>query len=353
MTPLFSRLKNTDMKDLWTYLKETEKPIVLYGTGNGADKIYARLSKDGIKISGVFASYGFKKGKEFFGFTVTSYEDLKSKLGDMIVLCCFGSHLENVINDILEIGKTSELYLPDVPVYGQEVFDIAFAKKHKDELTEVYDMLSDSQSKKVFENVIYYKLTGRAEYLTSCETHYDETAGILNPQNESFLDLGAYNGDTVLQFIFYDKNYKSITALEPDGRNFEKLKKNTENLRDIALINGAVDSFDGVIEMSKNKGRGNSSTEKTVLTNAYTVDAVAKENLPTFIKMDVEGNELSAIKGAINTIKHKPKMQIAAYHRSEDLFSIPLEILKINPEYKIYMRKQRALPAWDINYIFI
>ena len=35
------------MTDLWDYLKETDKPIALYGTGNGADKIIAKLEEDG------------------------------------------------------------------------------------------------------------------------------------------------------------------------------------------------------------------------------------------------------------------------------------------------------------------
>ena len=69
--------------------------------------------------------------------------------------------------------------------------------------------------------------------------------------------------------------------------------------------------------------------------------------------MDVEGSESAAIFGGKNTIKNKPKMQIACYHRSEDLFKIPIQVLKIRSDYKIYMRRQRALPAWDINYIFV
>lgn len=341
------------MTYLWDYLKETNKPIVLYGTGNGADKIYAELIKNGIKIRGVFASSGFKKGKEFDGFIVTSYEELKEKLGEMIVLCCFGSHLENVIEDILKIGKENELFLPDVPVYGNEVFTLDFAKEHKEELEKVYNLLADEQSKKVFKNTVYYKLTGKAEYLISSETQYGETMEIINPKGENYLDLGAFNGDTVLEFIKYDKNYKKITAVEPDARNFRKLRANTENLRDITLFSAAADEKNGKISMSKNKGRGNSSSGKTVIVDTVAMDSIFKDEMPTFIKMDVEGNELSAIKGSINLIKQKPKMQIACYHKSEDLFKIPLEILKINSDYKIYMRKQRALPAWDINYIFV
>jgi hypothetical protein len=70
--------------------------------------------------------------------------------------------------------------------------------------------------------------------------------------------------------------------------------------------------------------------------------------------MDIEGAELAAVTGATETlIKHKPKLQLAAYHRSEDLIVLPLSVLKINPEYKLYMRHFPALPAWDTNYYFV
>jgi hypothetical protein len=70
--------------------------------------------------------------------------------------------------------------------------------------------------------------------------------------------------------------------------------------------------------------------------------------------MDVEGEEIAAIKGAANTIKKsKPKMLISAYHRTEDLISIPETVLGINPEYKMYIRHFPYLPAWDTNFYFI
>ena len=79
------------MKDLWTYLKTATKPIVLYGMGNGADKIISVLNRYDIKISGVFASDGFVRKKVFHGFNVTDYKTAKDTFGDMIVLVCFGS----------------------------------------------------------------------------------------------------------------------------------------------------------------------------------------------------------------------------------------------------------------------
>lgn len=341
------------MVDIWTYLKEANKPIVLYGTGNGADKIYARLLRDNIKISGVFASDGFKKGKEFEGFTVTSYEELKGQYPDMIILVCFGSHLDSVIDNIKRLESENELYLPDVPVAGGEIFDIDFARAHKNELETVYNMLADDLSKKVFENTVYFKLTGKAEFLYAIETPRNEVFSILDLKAESFLDLGAFNGDTVEEFINYCPDYKNIVALEPDARNFRKLLQNTENIKNITLINKAVSDKSCIITISKNKGRGNSQSGKTVETESISIDEIAKENQISFIKMDVEGAEYDAVLGGVNTVSNTPKMHIAAYHKSEDLYSLPLKITEINSNYKIYMRKHKALPAWDINFIFV
>ena len=88
------------LSDLWNYLKNADKPIVLYGIGNGADKILDRLETDNVKISGIFSSSGFKKGKIFRGFPVLSYEELYSRFSDMIILVAFGTSRNEVIENI-------------------------------------------------------------------------------------------------------------------------------------------------------------------------------------------------------------------------------------------------------------
>ena len=70
----------------------------------------------------------------------------------------------------------------------------------------------------------------------------------------------------------------------------------------------------------------------------------------TLIKMDVEGAELQALRGAKQTLqKYKPKLLVACYHREEDLFRLPLLIKDLNPEYQLYFRKHPYIPAWEIN----
>ena len=71
---------NMGMKDLWTHLKETKKPIVLYGMGNGSDKIISVLNRYDIQISGVFESDGFVREKIFHGFKVTDYKTAKQTI---------------------------------------------------------------------------------------------------------------------------------------------------------------------------------------------------------------------------------------------------------------------------------
>ena len=342
------------MTDLWSYLKTATKPIVLYGIGNGADKVVKRLNDDEVKISGVFSSSGFKKNKSYNGHIIKDYETIKNELGDIIILVCFGSHLPEVMENVKNLAKENELYIADVPVAGEVIFDIDFARKHKSKLEAAYKMLADEQSEKVFENTVKFKLTGKPEYLFEIETPKSEAFDILELNgNENFLDLGAYTGDTVTEFVEIVNNYSSIVAVEPDKRNFRKLLQNTENYSDITCINAAISSKKGVQLMAANHGRGNSTSQNMVEVETLSIDDICEDFSPTFIKFDIEGNELKAIKGGKRVITSlKPKIYVACYHTPFDLFEIPLKILEYLPEYKLYMRHHPCFPAWDNNYIF-
>ena len=94
---------------MWNKLKSTEKPIVLYGMGNGADRVLDELALRGINAAGVFASDGFVRGHSFRGFPVTNYAAAKERFGDMVVLVCFGSSLPDVMQRIREIDAEQEL----------------------------------------------------------------------------------------------------------------------------------------------------------------------------------------------------------------------------------------------------
>lgn len=344
------------MTDLWQYLKTVKKPVVLYGMGNGADKILCVLEALKIPVSGIFASDGFIKNKTFHGMQIQSFSALEEKFGDMVVLLCFGSSRPEVIENIKHIMKRQEIYAPEVPVYGGGLFTSDYAKTHADELSYVYNRLADAQSKKVFRNIIEFKLTGRIPLLFECETPNNKIYGdfFKLTDNESYLDLGAYNGDTVEEFIKNTNGYREITAVEPDIKTFKKLKARTEKYKNIDLINACIGETNGYTLFNMKGGRGSYEGTDGTETPEISVDKITENKNISLIKADVEGNELKMIKGAAETIKRlKPKMRIACYHRTEDMFALPAAVDKIRNDYKIYMRHNPCVPAWDTEFFFV
>lgn len=339
--------------ELWQYLKTTEKPIVLYGMGNGADKIIKVLEEKGIEYKGVFASDGFVRDKLFHGHKISSYQSLKKKFGDMIVLLCFGSNLPDVIENILKIANEQELYAPEVPVIGGGLFDNAFLHKNGEILRFVYDRLADDISRHTFECILKYKLSGKINYLLDCQVDENEPySSFLYLKNELFLDLGAYNGDTALAFAEKHPDYVGITAVEPDKKTFKKLIINTGNLRNITHINACISDKCETVNFKMLGGRNSALGDGKDEIEAITVDSLNFN--PTYIKMDVEGEEVAAIRGAAQTIlKCKPKMLISAYHRTDDFIAIPKAVFDIRNDYKIYIRHFKYLPAWDTNFYFV
>ncbi len=343
-------------RELWKYLKAAKKPILLYGMGNGADKIINVLDSYGIKFQGVFASDGFVRNKLFHGRKIMSYTEARDIYSEMIVLLCFGSAREDVRENVLKIASEQELYAPEVPVVAGGLFCEEYYNSNKERFNWVYEQLCDEQSRKTYKNLIKYKLSGKIEYLLECEVEDDEpyNSFLKLGNNESFLDLGAYTGDTVTDFIKRVDGYKKIFAAEPDYKNFKKLTANTENFENVFCFNVGISDFCGLAPFSMNGGRNSKKEKGTKEIEFKTVDELVSQNEITYIKMDVEGEEENTLKGAKNTIlRNKPKMLVSAYHKTDDLILLPETVFNIRGDYKLYIRHFKSLPAWDTNFYFI
>ena len=345
--------------DLWQYLSETDKTVVMYGMGNGADKILNICHKYGIEVSDFFASDGFVRGHSFHGKTVLSYSAIKEKYGadNIIVLLSFASSLPDVLALFDKVDSECEMYAPDVPVCGDTLFDMEFFNAHRDELERVWDMLADSVSKDIFEKVVCYKLSGRISYLREAVTERDETFSLLGKISVA-ADLGAYNGDTARELIARYPDIKEIYALEPDRRNFKKLSEYAEGISSpvIHAQNAAAWSETATLTFADSGSRnsGAFAKGKQVEVSATSLDSVLSGKPVDYIKYDVEGAECQAIIGSAETIlNHKPRLLVSLYHRSEDIFALPLQIHGLCPDYKLYLRREPYVPAWDLNLICV
>lgn len=342
-------------EDIWQTLASASKPIVLYGTGDGADKILAVFDRCGIKADGVFASDGFVRSRSFHGMKVTSYAEAESQFGDFIAVIAFASSLDSVLYNMYAIAAAHETYAPDVPVTGGVLFDSSFYAGHKAELDEVRQVLCDDESVFIFDSVVNYKLSGDISYLRAAVSDKEAVwRNLLHPaEYNSYCDLGAYNGDTVRELLKRNPSVRDIYALEPDIRSFGKLTAFCEeNGIGAHLYNAGAWSSSGKTAFAAHGSRssGMNANGRTVETALVTLDSVLDGRTADYIKYDVEGAEYEALSGSAETIKnYKPDMCVSLYHRSEDLLRLPLLISGLNPDYKFFLRRFKYIPAWDLN----
>lgn len=347
---MFENLLN--IQSSWEFFKGTPLPVAVYGTGNGADKVFEEFNRLGIKVTAVVASDGFVRKRSFHGFPVKSVTQLEYEIGDFVIALCFASPLPDVTETIKTLAKKHKVIMPSVPVYGDNIFNKEFLKNNLDNIEKAYNSLADEKSKRVFEDIINFQITGNLDYCFKCESDKDEIFKILNlSENESFLDLGAYRGDTIQEFLHYVKTYEKIVAVEPDKRTFKKLQANCESLENCTLLNNAIWGENCTLNFDDNKGRGGSAKDYGVEVSAVCADYLTeKYGKFTYLNIDVEGAEKEMLAGAKNTLKQdKPKLCMAVYHRSEDIFDLVNRIKEANPDYKIFLRHHPHISFWDTN----
>lgn len=344
-------LKN--QTDVWSALKNSGKPVVLYGMGDGADKVLAAFEKFNITASAVMASDEFVRGQSFRGFRVKRLSEVESELSDFTVALCFASQLPDVMQTIKSVAQRHKTLVPGVPVFGDVLFDDEFIDKNAENIRAAYALLADGQSRRVYKNVLSFYRTGEIELLDEITTDKKEAfESILKlGSNEVYVDLGAYNGDTIDEFLEYSNgSYRKIIALEPNAKNFEKLKTNCEKMKNTELWQLGAYSRNTTLEFNNKAGRNSAIAEGGVKTRVVTVDTILCGTAATYVKADVEGADYETLLGMEKTLReNKPKLNFSAYHRFEDIFRLPLLINRMNPEYKIYLRHHPYIPAWDTN----
>lgn len=336
-------------KSSWQKIKESNLPVVIYGMGNGADKVVDEFNRLGIPILGVTASDAFVRGQSFRGFKVKKLSEFE---GDFIIAVSFASCIPEVMEHIYNLTKEYRVLVPCVPVVGNELFTDEFITENEDEINTVYSLF-DKDSKRIFAGCINFMYGGELETLKSITTEKDEAfRGLFKPSpKEHFLDLGAYRGDTVDELLkFSGGTYGSIIAVEPDRRSYRKLCEHVENMSDVVTLQKAIYKSDGVAVFNSAAGRQSAISDKGEEIETATIDEICRGREITYIKFDVEGAEYEALCGGEKTIRaQKPKLNVALYHKFSDVFELPLKIYQLNPEYKFHIRRHPYIPCWDMN----
>lgn len=217
------------------------------------------------------------------------------------------------------------------------------------EIKNTLDILEDEISKETFMEIIKHRLTYDFSILhniVSEEEEYFPDRILRLSSNEVFIDAGAYTGDTIAEFICkVSNNFNRIYAFEPDEKNYNKMLNliKMKKIEQKVICNEAGLHFENkIIQFDEsNTVRSKIDTHGLKSIKVYKLDEFNFVNgdIPSIIKMDIEGSEMDALQGAKKIIEqYKPKMTIAIYHKADDLWKIPSYIKSLCPEYKIFIR---------------
>ena len=210
--------RETDWLDA---LRMADKPVLLYGMGNGADKILALLSGAGLHVSGVFASEGFVRGHSYRGMRVLTLREAEERFGDFIALLAFG--MEGGPDEALRaVASRHRLLVPNLPVYGDRRLDKAYIRRNAARILYVYERLADGYSKALLYELLRFDINGDPSALLAMESRCTEPSAYFS-HSRAHIDIGAHDGSTLRTYHAANPAHGALLAVEPDLHAFRRL----------------------------------------------------------------------------------------------------------------------------------
>lgn len=349
--------RNGDLETL-AALKESGKPILIYGNAHCAEVTCRYLSRHGLHVEAfIVDSQYFMEDCYIGNLKVKNLEDYSADIGNynVVIGFCNVDRVKSLIcNSSLLKCKFYFIWSPETICK----WDKNYIEKNYDELNRIYIKLADSLSRKTLSLLIDAKLNNdgsRLLDLADNHQYFNELTFCPESQDEIYVDCGAYDGGTILKYVeFVNGKYKKIYAFEPERQNVSTLKKNMENLSNIEIIEKGTWSSNATLKFEKDGSGSRIADAGDVTVQVTTIDEVVGNDRVTFIKMDIEGAELEALKGATKTIqKNRPKLAICCYHKQNDIIDICNFIDSFNDDktlYKLYLRHHSFNEAETVLY---
>jgi len=229
------------------------------------------------------------------------------------------------------------LPLPDFVIDARRSFETS-----SDRLDWIFASLCDEVSREIFNQIMSYRLTADPSHMKGFtvrlkDQYFEPFTSDL--RNSIFVDCGGFDGDTTEEFIRRNPEYTHVFFFEPSLGNLKRARRRLAGLRDIDFISLGVSDVEGELLFDANRGSAcavsDSGQEKIRVT---TLDSHIINHV-SFIKMDLEGWELQALRGARrHIVEDRTILAIAVYHTIADFWRIPEYILSINPNYDLYLR---------------
>ncbi len=321
------------------FCKVGGRPRYVFGRNVYTEAIFSVVDVDGV-IDDYF------QGDEYLGKPVITTDQVPE---NALVLVASGGRPLTVKKKMEELGIESLDYFAFLQYSGlplkELVFNEGFAQDfddNREKYEQIFEMLADDESKQLFQKLVSFRLKHDLELLEGFSyrepQQYYEDFLELQEEGESFADIGGFDGSTSMEFIKRCPQFKSIHLFEPDPKNYEVSKTNLAPYDNAYVYNLGLSDKKQTLRFDIDGSGSHISEDGELEISVDRYDDVVDDQI-TFMKMDIEGAELSAIAGAAKTIKQQhPRLAICIYHGDGHFWRVPEKVLAIRDDYKLYLR---------------
>lgn len=330
---------------------KTVREIAVMGAADEGLRLIDLCRKRNIGIAAVCDDSAHKQGLKVGALVVRPVDELKHLDRDMPVV--IASHRVFKARERLagmgfrHIAPVALLQALDPKAFPPHMFYDGWLEDlfdNRARYVALAEALADDMSRRVLDAVLGFRLTLDPTVLSPIvEWDLYGPADLLRyGHDEVYVDGGSYDGDSIRLFIDRVKGqFSRVLAFEPDKNTFKRLAANFAHERRVEPINAGLHRRKATLHFDNAGTRGSILIEEGgIEVPVVGLDEVLGGDRVTYIKMNIEGAELEALKGGEQAIKRwAPKLAISAYHRPSDLWQIPNLIRDLRPDYKLYLRQ--------------
>lgn len=343
-----------EYKDEILKIQQDSFPLVLFGAGSTSDFIIEQLNGMNIYPVAFCDNDKGKQGTIIAGIPVYNMDEVCRIYPEAYFYITTQLYYSIIRQQLVTRGIKEEMiseYDIVIQMEWEKEF-LAYCQEHEAELESFCESLADEKSRRVLYHKLAFYRTRNRKYITEIRDlnqYFDDS--IIDFKNiSSFVDLGMFTGDTILEFLKHAENECEIWGFEPDENIALEAEAALQYVKNLHIVRKATSDSSGMMKVKNSLG-----IMQTIADGLWDED----DNIPggvfsvctldeffaqqttklDFIKMDIEGAEYPTLLGAQKILKRDlPVLAVCVYHKKEDLFTIPSLLLSISEKYQLYLR---------------
>ena len=236
------------------------------------------------------------------------------------------------------------------------MLDASDVGNHKRELAATRTLLSDDHSRQLFDAFLAFvtQLDDSGFPEITPNPYFPADLPRWSKQLR-MIDCGAFDGDSVRAAITRGYNIEASISFEPDPASFANLAQNNHAIPGAMAWPCGVLDRTTMLQFSAQGDTGSSiSNDGGISIQCVKLDDVIPHFAPNMIKLDIEGSEEAALRGAENIIRSsRTGLAVSVYHLPTDIWRIPLYLSSvIGPKCQFYLRRHSRTIADTVLYVY-